>query len=131
MKRISVLLITILLLSLTVPAYAHPGRTDANGGHYNRSTGEYHYHHGYLEHQHSGGVCPYAYDDRTGYNSGTSSGSTSGDGPYVLPQLKDEASPAQDKPTHETIGAITGLAITFSPVALYALAALLFGKRRK
>lgn len=26
--------------------YAHPGRTDANGGHWNRSTGEYHYHTG-------------------------------------------------------------------------------------
>lgn len=131
MKRISVLLITILLLLLTVPAYAHPGKTDGNGGHYNRSTGEYHYHHGYAEHQHPGGVCPYAFDDRTGYNSGTSSGSTSDDGPYVLPQLKDEASPSQDKPAHETIGPIAGLAITFSPVALYALAALLFGKRRK
>lgn len=76
MKRISVLLIAVLLLSLTVTAYAHPGRTDANGGHYNRSTGEYHYHHGYPEHQHPGGVCPYAYDDRTGENSGTSSGSS-------------------------------------------------------
>lgn len=25
-------------------AYTHSGRTDANGGHYNRKTGEYHYH---------------------------------------------------------------------------------------
>lgn len=25
-------------------AFGHPGRTDANGGHYNRKTGEYHYH---------------------------------------------------------------------------------------
>ena len=36
-------------------AYTHSGRTEANGGHYNRKTGEYHYH-----------------------NSGTSSRSTSG-----------------------------------------------------
>lgn len=27
-------------------AHTHPGRTDANGGHYNRKTGEYHYHGG-------------------------------------------------------------------------------------
>lgn len=79
MKRISVLLITILLLLLTVPAYAHPGKTDANGGHYNRSTGEYHYHHGHPEHQHPNGVCPYDFDDRTGYNSGTSSGGSDND----------------------------------------------------
>lgn len=76
MKRISVLLIAVLLLLLTVPAYAHPGKTDANGGHHNRSTGEYHYHHGHPEHQHPGGVCPYDFKDTTGQNSGTSSGSS-------------------------------------------------------
>ena len=38
---------------------AHPGGTDSKGGHYNRSTGEYHYHHGESAHQHPGGVCPY------------------------------------------------------------------------
>lgn len=31
-------------------SFAHPGRTDSNGGHYDRSTGEYHYHNdGYIE----------------------------------------------------------------------------------
>ncbi len=74
MKRISVLLIAVLLLSLTVPTYAHPGSLDANGGHHNRSTGEYHYHHGHPAHQHPGGVCPYDFEDTTGHNSGTSSG---------------------------------------------------------
>ena len=54
--------VLIILISLT--AYAHPGRTDANGGHYDHSTGEYHYHHGYPAHQHIGGVCPYDYDDQ-------------------------------------------------------------------
>lgn len=55
-------------------AYAHPGATDANGGHYDHSTGEYHYHHGYPAHQHPDGRCPYNYKDRTGQNSGSSSG---------------------------------------------------------
>jgi hypothetical protein len=40
--------------------------TDGNGGHYNSSTGEYHYHHGYPAHSHTNGVCPYEYDDKTG-----------------------------------------------------------------
>lgn len=65
-----------LVLAVTLcigSASAHPGRTDANGGHYNHSTGEYHYHHGYPAHQHIDGVCPYDYDDRTGWNSGSSS----------------------------------------------------------
>lgn len=34
------------LLAVAFAALAHPGRTDANGGHYNRKTGEYHYHNG-------------------------------------------------------------------------------------
>lgn len=59
-------------------ASAHPGRTDANGGHYDSSTGEYHYHHGYPAHQHTNGICPYDFDDQTGWNSGTSSNSSGG-----------------------------------------------------
>ena len=41
-------LLVLFLLIFSVLAYnvgyAHPGRTDANGGHYNRQTGEYHTH---------------------------------------------------------------------------------------
>lgn len=38
-----------ILICLIVPvnlAHAHSGRTDSKGGHYNRRTGEYHYHNG-------------------------------------------------------------------------------------
>lgn len=55
----------IIAFSLAVIGFAHPGGTDESGGHYNRSTGEYHYHHGYAEHQHPNGVCPYDYNDNT------------------------------------------------------------------
>ena len=61
---------------MVVPAMAHPGGTDSSGGHYNRSTGEYHYHHGYSAHDHKDGVCPYDYDDKTGERSGSSGGSS-------------------------------------------------------
>lgn len=54
-----------MIASFCLITYAHPGRTDSNGGHYNRSTGEYHYHHGYPAHQHIDGECPYDYDDQT------------------------------------------------------------------
>lgn len=53
-----------MIASFCLITYAHPGRTDSNGGHYNRSTGEYHYHHGYPAHQHIDGECPYDYDDK-------------------------------------------------------------------
>ena len=43
-KIIPLFIIFISLFSIT--SYAHSGRTDSNGGHYNRSTGEYHYHNG-------------------------------------------------------------------------------------
>lgn len=66
------ILACVLLLFCCTAAYAHPGNTDSNGGHYDHSTGKYHYHHGYPAHQHPDGRCPYNYDDRTGQNSGPS-----------------------------------------------------------
>ena len=49
MKLIRILILIIIisiLVSSSVVVFAHPGRLDANGGHYNHSTGEYHYHQG-------------------------------------------------------------------------------------
>lgn len=82
MKRrilsICIALLSIFLLSSL--AFAHPGKTDEDGGHYDYSTGEYHYHHGYPAHQHTGGQCPYEFDDRTGWNSGSSGSQNVSDG---------------------------------------------------
>lgn len=63
--------------------YAHPGKTDSDGGHFDSNTGEYHYHHGYPAHEHrdidGDGIldCPYAFIDNTNhdtenYHSGSS-----------------------------------------------------------
>lgn len=67
-KRLRAFAVSIALLCLFVPSsYAHPGRTDSAGGHTDKSTGEYHYHHGYPAHQHydmdGDGVpdCPYEF----------------------------------------------------------------------
>lgn len=73
-----IVLSSVIIFSLALPANAHPGRTDSNGGHYDHSTGEYHYHHGYPAHDHydmdgDGDLdCPYDFDDQTGRNSGSS-----------------------------------------------------------
>lgn len=78
MKRFLAFVFAFVLL-LSPAVLAHSGKTDANGGHYDRSTGEYHYHHGYPAHQHydmnGDGIidCPYDFDDQTGRNSGGSS----------------------------------------------------------
>ena len=58
MKKPYVVFAVVAVLMFGI-ASAHSGGTDSKGGHYNRSTGEYHYHHGYSAHQHPNGVCPY------------------------------------------------------------------------
>ena len=73
MKKYIAALIILLMLPVTV--FAHSGNTDSNGGHKDGS--DYHYHHGYPAHDHydmdgNGTVdCPYDFDDRTGWNSGS------------------------------------------------------------
>lgn len=80
MRLLKPIIAIVLCLNVAVVAFAHPGRTDSSGGHYNRSTGEYHYHHGYSAHQHtdtnSDGIleCPYLIDGKIVSNSGIKSG---------------------------------------------------------
>lgn len=71
-------LVVVLILLLLMPSvvFAHGGKTDNEGGHFDDSTGEYHYHHGYPAHQHTDGECLYNFDDQTGRNSGTATGTT-------------------------------------------------------
>ena len=71
MKRIKIILCCILIINTFT--YAHSGKTDSNGGHYNSSTGEYHYHHGYPAHSVCGVNCPYNNIDATNHNSSSSS----------------------------------------------------------
>lgn len=74
MRKTVIILVDIILLSvmLFVYVYAHSGRTDGAGGHYDRSSGEYHYHHGYPAHSHTIEGCPYEYDDKTHHSSNNS-----------------------------------------------------------
>lgn len=93
MKKLRIA-VTLLLAAMIccVAGFAHPGRTDANGGHWDRSTGTYHYHHGYPAHQHTNGICPYDFDDQTGANSGSSSSGTSNSynsSSYTRPSKQD------------------------------------------
>ncbi len=61
MKKRNALVVILLALALALPCVAHSGRTDASGGHYDNSTGEYHFHHGKPAHKHyADGSCPYA-----------------------------------------------------------------------
>lgn len=83
MKRILALVIAILV-SLSIVTLAHPGRTDSNGGHYNRKTGEYHYHNGGPAYNSSSSKSTSSYSEDTkkiqlrliqlGYDPGTPDG---------------------------------------------------------
>ncbi len=70
--------IVLLVAVLSSFTFLHKGRTDSNGGHYDRSSGEYHYHHGYSAHYHydmnGDGIvdCPYNFKDNTSQNNNTS-----------------------------------------------------------
>ena len=70
MKRIffkTFLVLFILISQFIVIVNAHPGRTDSNGGHYDRSTGEYHYHDGESAgKKQSNNNEPYTYEDFVG-----------------------------------------------------------------
>lgn len=67
-KSAAFLMVSIIFISLLViPASAHSGRTDSQGGHRDNQNksglGPYHYHHGYPAHLHENGICPYAAKD--------------------------------------------------------------------
>lgn len=63
-KKCAAVTAFVLLFCTLLPlmALGHPGRTDLQGGHYDRQNGGYHYHHGYPAHDHPGGVCPFEAD---------------------------------------------------------------------
>lgn len=70
MKKLSVIIYAILLVCiLGLSASAHSGRTDSDGGHNDNINGGYHYHHGYPEHQHPNGKCPYDNNTKTSDNN--------------------------------------------------------------
>lgn len=120
-RLLAFLLAFLLLLSPTV--LAHSGKTDANGGHYDRSTGEYHYHHGYPAHQHydmdGDGIidCPYDFDDKTDHSSRNGSGSSHAvqSTPRPSPQKSDDS-----KAKHISAGEIVVFVILAPIVVLYA-----------
>ncbi|MFR4978470.1 MAG: YHYH domain-containing protein [Butyricicoccus sp.] len=96
-KKLLLCISVISLLSLTYVS-AHPGRTDSNGGHYDHSTDEYHYHHGYPAHQHENGTCPYAFDDQTDDTPRSNSVSSSSSST----KERIHSTPIQEKQDHST-----------------------------
>ena len=79
-KVVSIVLIILSIISISINAYAHSGRTDSNGGHRDNKNksglGSYHYHcGGYPAHLHTNGVCPYTSNSTQSNSSAQSSSS--------------------------------------------------------
>jgi hypothetical protein len=112
------LLFVLISSILVTPSFAHSGRTDAKGGHMDHSTGEYHYHHGYGPHQHIDGVCPYAFDDKTGQNSGSSNSSK-----------PNSSTPTATKPPAETKDSTNPIVLA-SAAGILSVGVVKYGKHR-
>ena len=142
MRRItlSICFVVSLICLLIGTVFAHPGRTDSNGGHTDHSTGEYHYHHGYSAHDHydmnGDGVvdCPYDFDDKTNHDSG--------DYGYTSPteevkkETKEEKQEVKEETSQPKIGIMDVLELLLLTVTIWLFSSyflsyffmLLFGK---
>lgn len=106
---------TILTSSIT--ALAHSGRTDSKGGHHSGDT--YHYHHGYSAHDHydmdgDGAIdCPYNFVDNVDHNY-------PGNPNNMLPSSKPSSTDASVKPAYSEAKAPVG-SLTIAAVVVLAL----------
>ena len=78
-KPLIILALIIVLGMVTITVSGHQGRTDSDGGHYDRTTGKYHWHHGASAHQHydmdgDGDLdCPYDFKETANYEENSKS----------------------------------------------------------
>lgn len=128
MKKVALFLLLVIISISAAPSYAHSGGTDGMGGHYNRATGEYHYHHGYPAHSHTDDICPYEHDDKTGQSSGDQKGFVQ----YAYSEGSVE-NPKEVK-RHTTVGEILGnifFGVLFVFLALFYLPFFIEGVRNE
>ena len=102
----------IFMLISGISVSAHPGRTDSQGGHYDRDTGKYHYHHGYPAHQHPNGICPYENNEketttRKYYSNSDSDGNSGRDSTTsITPKEKEQITQRVAATTREHLSTI-------------------------
>ncbi len=90
-KYLLLLLSAVLFLSFVLSVSAHPGRTDSKGGHYNRKTGEYHYHNGSSAGKNTGGDSDsYSYSHFEGPTADYNSDSNNKNTDYISEEEKSD-----------------------------------------
>ena len=131
MRKLIAFLLIVLIVTPCI-ALAHPGGTDSEGGHTDRSTGEYHYHHGYpaLQHEDKDGDgkkdCPYDFKDATDHRTGSTnsniSNKTTPKPSNTTTTVKAQTTSAKEEPLDAW--AIAGLVIAGILALPYMLALL-------
>ena len=120
-KMLCCLVVTAITVhALTITPTSHPGGTDGSGGHYDHSTGEYHYHHGFHAHQHPGGVCPYR-DKKPEYSTHSN---TSKRKKSVSESSLSQSTPRENGNSLSDKGFIITLLLIFSPHIIAGLCIL-------
>lgn len=104
MRKWCSIFIAMFFLLWPLAVFAHSGGTDSMGGHYDNSTGEYHFHHGKSAHQHTNGRCPYDKTGRTDWPTAKPSRATQTPKPYTYSSSKSytaskKYTPATVRPT--------------------------------
>lgn len=90
-KYLLILFSAVLTISFIISVSAHPGRTDSNGGHYNRKTGEYHYHNGSSAGKNTGGSSDsYSYSNFVGPTTDYYSDSNNKNSNYISEEEKSD-----------------------------------------
>lgn len=84
-KKFYILILIIYMLIIPINTFAHSGRTDSNGGHWDRSTGTYHYHNGTSVQQNSGGS--YQYNNSSDSNKILNNNSERKDSWYIVENI--------------------------------------------
>lgn len=122
---VAVCIVAVCALSFSIVAYAHSGKTDSNGGHWNHATGEYHYHHGYSAHQHydmdgdGDSDCPYNFEDKTNHGN-----SSTNDWEYDTPTTSITNNDTENTDTKAKISVKSILKKIFSIIGLSILTGL-------
>lgn len=114
-------IVIVLMIATNSAAFAHSGRTDANGGHKDNQNksglGSYHYHcGGHPAHLHDGGVCPYNSSAKPSNNSSNnSSNSNNSNGSNSSNNtVKKETVSISNKPVEVKVGENVALNISSS-----------------
>ena len=139
MRRYFSFLVALFLFTWPMLAFAHSGGTDSMGGHYDNSTGKYHFHHGHSAHQHENGRCPYDKSGRTDWPTAKPDRKTQTPKPYSyssssryspIVTVRPTSIPKQESDGAESDGTLQSVGIACAGAAAGGIGVSVFRKKK-